>query len=136
MATTTDLTFLHFNDIVGLRHHLFNRPALLDLLYGFRYTAKLTLSQYHIDNPTLIARFFTKLRSWRVEHAAAKPLTIFSGDVFSPSLEASILRGDHMVMLLKGIGIDVGCFGNHGKLSTRIRPLGHSRFLRAQAKIL
>ncbi|PVH94006.1 Metallo-dependent phosphatase [Periconia macrospinosa] len=80
---TTDLIFLHFNDV------------------------------YHIDKPTLIARFLTQLRSWRAEHAESEPYTIFSGDVFSPSLEASILRGDHMVELLREIEIDVGCLGNH-----------------------
>lgn len=38
---------------------------------------------------------------------------LFSGDAFSPSLEASVLRGDHMVPLLEALKIDMACYGNH-----------------------
>ena len=40
-------------------------------------------------------------------------LRIFSGDAFSPSLEAAVLRGNHMVPVLNNLGIDVACYGNH-----------------------
>jgi 2',3'-cyclic-nucleotide 2'-phosphodiesterase (5'-nucleotidase family) len=40
-------------------------------------------------------------------------LRVFSGDAFSPSLEASVLRGDHMTELLNALQIDVACYGNH-----------------------
>lgn len=40
-------------------------------------------------------------------------LRIFSGDAFSPSLEAAVLRGDHMAPLLDSLNIDIGCYGNH-----------------------
>lgn len=42
-------------------------------------------------------------------------LTIFSGDAFSPSLEASILKGEHMGPLLDFVGVDLACYGNHGQ---------------------
>lgn len=41
-------------------------------------------------------------------------LTVFSGDAFSPSLEASILKGEHMGPLLNFVGVDIACYGNHG----------------------
>jgi 2',3'-cyclic-nucleotide 2'-phosphodiesterase (5'-nucleotidase family) len=41
-------------------------------------------------------------------------LTVFSGDAFSPSLEASILKGEHMGPLLDFVGVDIACYGNHG----------------------
>jgi len=40
--------------------------------------------------------------------------TVFSGDAFSPSLEASILKGAHMLLLLEALKIDVACAGNYG----------------------
>lgn len=41
-------------------------------------------------------------------------LTIFSGDGFSPSLEASVLKGEHMTPILDFLGVDLACYGNHG----------------------
>ncbi|KAL1759493.1 hypothetical protein FB107DRAFT_271059 [Schizophyllum commune] len=47
---------------------------------------------YHISNASRIARFSATIR------AADPDLTIFSGDAFSPSLESSILKGEHTVV--------------------------------------
>ncbi|KAL3961233.1 hypothetical protein ACCO45_002756 [Purpureocillium lilacinum] len=81
--TFTELVFLHFNDV------------------------------YHISKQARIARFWTQLQLYRKKYAHSSPYTIFSGDVFSPSLEASILRGAHMVPLLRELKIDLACYGNH-----------------------
>ncbi|KDR81434.1 hypothetical protein GALMADRAFT_239326 [Galerina marginata CBS 339.88] len=40
-------------------------------------------------------------------------LLLFSGDVFSPSVESSVTRGSHMVPVLNELGIDVSVTGNH-----------------------
>jgi 2',3'-cyclic-nucleotide 2'-phosphodiesterase (5'-nucleotidase family) len=140
MATTTDLVFLHFNDVVRLKPPLLVQLPLYPSLcfpQSLFLPYQLTNLQYHISNPTLIANFLTKLRSWRAEHAHSKPYTIFSGDVFSPSLEASILRGDHMIALLDEFEIDLGCFGNHGKLRSRYRPEeGECKLLHTNVSIL
>ncbi|EFE39626.1 nucleotidase, putative [Trichophyton verrucosum HKI 0517] len=40
-------------------------------------------------------------------------LRLFSGDAFSPSLEASVLRGEHIPTILNTMNIDVACYGNH-----------------------
>ncbi|KAF2148583.1 2,3-cyclic-nucleotide 2-phosphodiesterase [Myriangium duriaei CBS 260.36] len=57
---------------------------------------------YHISKQERIARFLTLLQNYRK-----------SGDVFSPSLEASILRGAHVLPLLRELKVDLGCYGNH-----------------------
>ena len=43
----------------------------------------------------------------------AHRVRVFSGDALSPSLEASVLQGDHMTELLNLLKIDVACYGNH-----------------------
>lgn len=70
---------------------------------------------YHISNQINIARFLALLEQYRRRYAHATSYTVFSGDVFSPSLEASILRGAHMLPLLHELKIDLGCHGNHGR---------------------
>ncbi|KAF8509902.1 Metallo-dependent phosphatase-like protein [Gautieria morchelliformis] len=42
-----------------------------------------------------------------------KPLLLFSGDVFSPSIESTITRGSHMVPVMNAFGVDVALTGNH-----------------------
>ncbi|KAF8582061.1 Metallo-dependent phosphatase [Ramaria rubella] len=41
----------------------------------------------------------------------ATPLLLFSGDVFSPSIESTITRGSHMVPVLNALGLDVALTG-------------------------
>ncbi|KAF5387159.1 hypothetical protein D9615_001693 [Tricholomella constricta] len=40
-------------------------------------------------------------------------LTLFSGDVFSPSVESSVTRGSHMVPVMNMLAPDVSLTGNH-----------------------
>ncbi|UZJ56451.1 hypothetical protein CBS101457_005771 [Exobasidium rhododendri] len=42
-----------------------------------------------------------------------KGLVLFSGDVFNPSIESSVTRGEHMVDVLNACSIDCACLGNH-----------------------
>ena len=42
-----------------------------------------------------------------------KPLTLFSGDAWNPSIESSVTKGSHMVPGLNKLGTDVACVGNH-----------------------
>ncbi|GFG05070.1 trifunctional nucleotide phosphoesterase protein YfkN [Aspergillus udagawae] len=63
---------------------------------------------YHVNDVELISRFAGLIRSFE-----PRPLVIFSGDVFSPSLEASLLKGEHMIPFLNHLNVDVACYGNH-----------------------
>lgn len=56
-----------------------------------------------------ISRFITALRTNAGEH----PLTLFSGDVFNPSLMSTHTRGRHMVPFLNMLRIHTAVFGNH-----------------------
>lgn len=73
--------------------------------------------QYHISDSELVAKFASVLADPSCATGDDKPsgpiLRVFSGDAFSPSLEAAVLRGDHMAPLLDSLDIDVGCYGNH-----------------------
>lgn len=76
--------------------------------------------QYHISDANLVARFATVLADPSLVTGdescisqGGPTLRVFSGDAFSPSLEAAVLRGDHMAPVLDGLGVDVACYGNH-----------------------
>lgn len=87
----------------------------------------LTGSQYNLSDTSLVSRFGSVLRAARKgedplgvfddasDAIRQRPIIVFSGDAFSPSLESSVLRGEHMVPVLNELGIDLACYGNHGK---------------------
>ncbi|EFR01299.1 2,3-cyclic-nucleotide 2-phosphodiesterase [Nannizzia gypsea CBS 118893] len=87
MAQTKDITLLHFNDV------------------------------YHISDAEHVARFASVLADPRYitddVSAPEQQLRLFSGDAFSPSLEASVLRGEHIPTILNAMNIDLACYGNH-----------------------
>jgi 2',3'-cyclic-nucleotide 2'-phosphodiesterase (5'-nucleotidase family) len=91
LSTPPDLRILHYNDV------------------------------YHLDASSAepaggIGRFVTLCREYREgERFRGQPdlVTLFSGDVFNPSLESSVTKGSHMVPLLNRIGTDCACVGNH-----------------------
>ncbi|KAJ3158862.1 hypothetical protein HDU86_002550 [Geranomyces michiganensis] len=58
-----------------------------------------------------VTRFAAQLKTLRAQHPGS--LTVFSGDAFAPSVEATVLRGWHMVPILNALGVDVAAFGNH-----------------------
>lgn len=102
MTDTDTLIIYHFNDVVSIF-----------IIKGSKSLPTDCSHQYHISDTDLIAKFAHNLTSKRDENAIPS-LTIFSGDVFSPSTESSILKGEHMVPILNHLNIDVGCYGNHG----------------------
>ncbi|KAH6612832.1 Metallo-dependent phosphatase-like protein [Chaetomium sp. MPI-SDFR-AT-0129] len=89
--STPDIRLLHYNDV------------------------------YHLDPSSAepaggVARFITVCKEYReADRFKGQPdlVTLFSGDVFNPSLESSITKGRHMVPLLNLIGTDCACVGNH-----------------------
>ncbi|KAH8879186.1 Metallo-dependent phosphatase [Thozetella sp. PMI_491] len=76
---------------------------------------------YHLDPSSSepaggVARFVTVCKEYRSAdrfQGQPKLITLFSGDVFNPSLESSITKGSHMVPMLNKIGTDCACVGNH-----------------------
>ncbi|KAH6609843.1 hypothetical protein Trco_003189 [Trichoderma cornu-damae] len=90
-AEAPDLRLLHYNDV------------------------------YHVDQASAepvggLARFVTLCKEYKDgKQYQGQPglLTLFSGDVFNPSLESSVTKGRHMVSVLNAIGTDAACVGNH-----------------------
>ncbi|KAJ4398217.1 hypothetical protein N0V85_006343 [Neurospora sp. IMI 360204] len=78
---------------------------------------------YHIDASSAepvggISRFMTAVNEYRNDeryqgHGKPELVTLFSGDVFNPSLESSVTKGSHMVPILNKIGTQCACVGNH-----------------------
>ncbi|KAF7344288.1 Metallo-dependent phosphatase [Mycena venus] len=65
-----------------------------------------------------VTKFATSLfditSNWKKrEDGSLDGLTVFSGDVFSPSIESSVTRGAHMPPILNRLGVDIGVVGNH-----------------------
>ncbi|TFK55022.1 Metallo-dependent phosphatase [Heliocybe sulcata] len=93
----TQLSFLHFNDVYRVR------PQKLS----------------SAGNETIDVTQFCQLVDETREQWPTRPdgkrdgLVLFSGDVFSPSVESSVTRGRHMVPVLNEIGPDVALTGNH-----------------------
>lgn len=76
---------------------------------------------YHLDASSAepvggISRFMTAVNEYRNDEryqGEGKPelVTLFSGDVFNPSLESSVTKGSHMVPILNKIGTRCACVG-------------------------
>ncbi|KAF6765023.1 flagellar associated protein [Ephemerocybe angulata] len=96
-SETTHLSLLHFNDV-------------------YRVTPqKISPSSPDTFDVTQFAWIVNDLRSRWPKSKEGRPdgLLLFSGDVFSPSVESSVTRGSHMVPVLNELGIDVTVTGNH-----------------------
>ncbi|KAF8163115.1 Metallo-dependent phosphatase-like protein [Crassisporium funariophilum] len=99
---TTSLPILHFNDV-------------------YRVTQKFSSSNADttIEPETIDVAQFAALIDDLRDRWAPRPdesrdgLVLFSGDVFSPSVESSVTRGSHMVPVLNQLKIDVSVTGNH-----------------------
>ncbi|KAJ7511422.1 Metallo-dependent phosphatase [Mycena galericulata] len=67
-----------------------------------------------IDVTKFATSLFDITSNWKErEDTSRDGLTVFSGDVFSPSTESSVTRGKHMPPILNRLGIDIGVVGNH-----------------------
>ncbi|KAJ8514906.1 hypothetical protein ONZ45_g7602 [Pleurotus djamor] len=92
LTGSTTLGIAHFNDVYQVTDQIVS-------VNGQRETIN-------------VMKFATLLSSitaqWKGEG-----LTIFSGDLFSPSTESSVTRGRHMPAIVNELGIDVSVAGNH-----------------------
>ncbi|KZT26337.1 Metallo-dependent phosphatase [Neolentinus lepideus HHB14362 ss-1] len=93
----TKLSILHFNDVYRVRPQKISPSG----------------------NETVDVAQFCQLVDDAREHWLPRTdgkrdgLVLFSGDVFSPSVESSVTRGRHMVPVMNEIGPDVALTGNH-----------------------
>ncbi|KAJ7286039.1 Metallo-dependent phosphatase-like protein [Mycena rebaudengoi] len=91
------LTLLHFNDVYRCAPQKLapNSPETIDV--------------------TQFAALLDSLRDqWtQLPNGKKDGLVLFSGDVFSPSVESSVTRGSHMVPVMNELNPDVSLAGNH-----------------------
>jgi 5'-nucleotidase len=83
------------------------------------------------------ARLATLVKRVRRENPAT--LLALAGDVISPSVASSLLRGEHMIAGLNAIGLDLATFGNHEfdfGPSVLARRMRESRFTWLSANVL
>ena len=96
MSSST-LRLLHFNDVYRVQ--------------PFKLTPR---SPETIDVTQFAAMLDDVRDQWALrEDGARDGLVLFSGDVFSPSVESSVTRGSHMVPVMNAIGPDVSLTGEH-----------------------
>ncbi|KAF8906004.1 Metallo-dependent phosphatase-like protein [Gymnopilus junonius] len=95
--TSINLPILHFNDVY--------RVTPQRILPGTSET--IDVSQF--------AALVNDIRSQWPQRPDGEwdGLILFSGDVFSPSVESTVTRGSHMVPVLNELGIDAAVVGNH-----------------------
>ncbi|KAF8322522.1 Metallo-dependent phosphatase [Clavulina sp. PMI_390] len=88
---TTLLNLLHFNDV-------------------YRVSKQKLQSGDTIDVCQFAERVNVLRSAWPKESGG---LLLFSGDLFSPSVESSVTRGSHMVPVINMIAPDIALTGNH-----------------------
>ncbi|KAG6874324.1 hypothetical protein C0995_001549 [Termitomyces sp. Mi166 len=78
------------------------------------FGSKSILRQETIDTAQFAAVLDDIRNSWTdLPDGKKNGLVLFSGDVFSPSVESSITRGSHMVPVMNMLAPDVSLTGNH-----------------------
>ncbi|EGN96165.1 hypothetical protein SERLA73DRAFT_170577 [Serpula lacrymans var. lacrymans S7.3] len=95
----SEINLLHFNDVYRITSQKIYRtpghPETIDV--------------------TQFATLLNDVRDqWTErEDGGRDGLVLFSGDVFSPSVESSVTRGSHMVPVMNALGPDISLTGNH-----------------------
>lgn len=95
--TVTSLPILHWNDV-------------------YRVTPqKVSPDSMETIDVTRFASLLDNIRSqWATRSDGERDgLSLFSGDLFSPSMESTVTRGSHMVPIINELGPDVALTGNH-----------------------
>ncbi|KAH8829650.1 Metallo-dependent phosphatase-like protein [Flagelloscypha sp. PMI_526] len=90
---TSKLSILHWNDVYRVG------PQKLD-----------PKSSETIDVTQFAQQLIDRRAQWSEDTAG---LSLFSGDLFSPSVETSVTRGSHMVPVINLLAPDVSLTGNH-----------------------
>ncbi|KAH8107089.1 Metallo-dependent phosphatase [Cristinia sonorae] len=121
--TTTDhkgLTWPQYNQSIALwrGENLTPEPTepLKELKIAHFNDVYKVSDQSPADDKINVSKFATLLSNVRKAWKASghgDGLTIFSGDIFSPSPHSTISRGRHMVHVANALKIDIGVIGNH-----------------------
>ncbi|GAK63314.1 metallo-dependent phosphatase [Moesziomyces antarcticus] len=111
------LPIIHFNDVYRVRQ---NDKKSGGTIGADQFAAKIQSIRESWGEPSDLANLpppppSDGVRDWS-EHATArerKGLVLFSGDLYSPSVESSVTRGTHLVPVINAFNLDCACLGNH-----------------------
>ncbi|KAJ7854667.1 Metallo-dependent phosphatase [Mycena olivaceomarginata] len=94
----TVLNIAHFNDVYQVSDQKIYPGGKEEIINVTKFASSL----------------FDITSNWKErEDGSRDGLTVFSGDVFSPSTESSVTRGRHMPPIMNRLGVDIGVAGNH-----------------------
>lgn len=85
-----ELFFLHFNDVVGGKLHFGSYLLVIALCY---FSEDLFPSLITSPSQLTLGEYCTYFRNYKDVPEAERPITIFNGDAFSPSLESAVMKG-------------------------------------------
>lgn len=116
---TTKIPILHFNDVYRVKQ---TSKSLGGTITADQFAHKISAIRTSWGESSRALDFLSKddnaeddTQRQEQQHAkqSLKGLVLFSGDVFNPSLESSVSRGQHMVEIMNACSIDCACLGNH-----------------------
>ncbi|KAJ7270316.1 Metallo-dependent phosphatase [Mycena rebaudengoi] len=98
ISGTTILNIAHFNDVYQVSDQKIYPGGKEETINVTKFATSL----------------FDITSTWKErEDGSRDGLTVFSGDVFSPSIESSVTRGRHLPPIMNRLGVDIGVVGNH-----------------------
>jgi 5'-nucleotidase len=122
---TTTIPLLHFNDVYRVKQ---TSRSLGGTITADQFAAKISTIRTSWGESSRALDFQSaekqdkesgrdfqtrSLEKRKADSKSLKGLVLFSGDVFNPSIESSVTRGEHMVDVLNACSIDCACLGNH-----------------------
>ncbi|SJX61573.1 related to 5`-nucleotidase precursor [Sporisorium reilianum f. sp. reilianum] len=112
------LPIIHFNDVYRVRQ---NDKKSGGTIGADQFAAKIQAIRESWGEPSDLANLeppqasTSGSRDWS-QHSTSrerKGLVLFSGDLYSPSVESSVTRGTHLVPVINAMNLDCACLGNH-----------------------
>ncbi|KAJ9478434.1 5'-nucleotidase [Pseudozyma hubeiensis] len=114
------LPIIHFNDVYRVRQ---KDKASGGTIGADQFAAKIQSIRESWGEPSDLSNLpppppassSSGSRDW-TSHSTSrqrKGLVLFSGDLYSPSVESSVTRGTHLIPVINAMNLDCACLGNH-----------------------
>lgn len=107
------LPIIHFNDVYRVRQKDKKSGGTIG---ADQFAAKIQSIRESWGEPTNLSNLPPPSSSDWSAHSTSrerKGLVLFSGDLYSPSVESSVTRGTHLVPVINAMNLDCACLGNH-----------------------
>ncbi|SPO22951.1 related to 5`-nucleotidase precursor [Ustilago trichophora] len=109
------LPIIHFNDVYRVRQKDKKSGRTIG---ADQFAAKIQSIRQSWGEPSNLSNLpppTSSPRDWTAHSTQRerKGLVLFSGDLYSPSVESSVTRGTHLVPVINAMNLDCACLGNH-----------------------